>query len=75
MDFAFDETRCMPSLYVDGGDITKTRRDRGQDQSDDTIFEDLFLVRPQVKSYWPKALAWQKYQLNLGSFLKPRRPE
>jgi len=60
-DFTFDELRCMPADYGDEDVITKTRRDRGPDQSDDRIYEELLLVRSQVRSHWPKA------------FLVPRR--
>ena len=73
-DFTFDELRCLPAAYGDEEVITKTRRDHGQDQSDDRIFEDLFLARSQVKLHWPKAFLWQKYKLNLGGFVQPRRP-
>lgn len=73
-DFTFDELRCLPAAYEDEEVITKTRRDHGQDQSDDRIFEDLFLVRSQVTLHWPKALLWQKYKVHLGGFVQPRRP-
>lgn len=74
MDFTFDELRCLPADFTDESVATKTRRDHGQDQADDIIYEDISLVRLQVRSYWPRALVWQKFSLNLGGLLKPRRP-